>query len=157
MMNIEIIEAKKEDTAEILALQKIAYQKEAALYDDWDIPPLRQTIAEIQQEFTTSRFLKAMAGDSIVGSVRATLDSDTCKIGRLIVHPQFQGKGIGSLLMENIESRFTGARRFELFTGTKSVDNIRLYSKLGYRECHQQELSAKVRIVVMEKPTLLKG
>jgi len=36
-MNIEIIHADSEDASEILALQKIAYQKEARLYDNWNI------------------------------------------------------------------------------------------------------------------------
>ena len=42
-----------------LNLQKIAYQKEAILYDDWDIPPLTQTFPEIQAEFGNKVFLKA--------------------------------------------------------------------------------------------------
>lgn len=150
-MNIELVQATPEDASEILALQKIAYQKEATLYDDWNIPPLTQSLPEIQNEFKTSIFIKAIVGARIIGSVRASLDSDTCKIGRLIVHPEYQRKGIGSLLIQNIESQFPNTKRSELFTGTKSVDNIRLYRKLGYVECSQKDLSPKVCIVFMEK------
>ncbi|MDD2467609.1 MAG: GNAT family N-acetyltransferase [Desulfobulbus sp.] len=150
-MNIELIQATTYDASEILALQKIAYEKEATLYDDWNIPPLTQSLSEIQNEFNTSIVLKAIVGVKIIGSVRASLDSDICKIGRLIVHPDYQSKGIGSLLVQDIERHFPNAKRFELFTGTKSVDNIRLYRKLGYVECRQQDLSPKVRIVFMEK------
>ncbi len=53
--------------------------------------------------------------------------------------------------MMNIESAFSNAKRFELFTGTKSTDNIRLYQKLEYKEYHQQDLSQKVRIIFFEK------
>ncbi|MDD5360305.1 MAG: GNAT family N-acetyltransferase [Sulfurovaceae bacterium] len=150
-MNIELIQATTDDASEILALQKIAYVKEAILYNDWNIPPLTQSLSEIQNEFRTSRVIKAIVSTKIIGSVRASFESDICKIGRLIVHPEYQHKGIGSLLMHNIENQFPNAKRFELFTGTKSVDNIRLYRKLGYMECHQQELSPNVRIVFMEK------
>ena len=150
-MNIEIIQANLDDASEILALQKIAYQKEASLYNDWNIPPLTQTLPEIQKEFKTNVFVKAILGDRIIGSVRAWLNSDTCMIGRLIVHPEYQRKGIGTLLMQKIESQFPNAKRFELFTGTKSIDNIRLYQKLGYVEYRQENLSPKVRIVFMEK------
>ena len=31
------------DAGEILALQKLAYESEARLYDDWDIPPMTET------------------------------------------------------------------------------------------------------------------
>lgn len=150
-MNIEIIPGNQDDACEILVLQKTAYQKEAILYDDWNIPPLTQSLPEIKKEFKMSVFVKAVLGDKIIGSVRASLNSNTCKIGRLIVHPEYQRKGIGTLLMQNIESQFPNAKRFELFTGTRSVDNIRLYQKLGYVEYRQEDLSSKVRIVFMKK------
>lgn len=150
-VDVEIAQAKFDDLNEILELQKISYQKEGILYDDWTIPPLNQTLSEIMAEYENSVFLKAQYEDQIIGSVRASLDSGTCKIGRLIVHPNYQRKGIGSLLMKRIEASFPNAKRFELFTGTKSADNIRLYNKLGYKEFHKQDLSQKVQIIFMEK------
>ena len=53
--------------------------------------------------------------------------------------------------MERIEKAFSSAERFELFTGTKSIDNIRLYQRLGYQEYREEDLSPEVRIVFMEK------
>lgn len=40
--------AVSEDAAAILALQKLAYQSEARLYDDYSLPPLTQTLPEMQ-------------------------------------------------------------------------------------------------------------
>jgi hypothetical protein len=40
-----ITQAAAADAAEILALQKLAYQSEAAIYQDYSIPPLTQTLA----------------------------------------------------------------------------------------------------------------
>jgi GNAT superfamily N-acetyltransferase len=150
-MDVSIVQASKEDAAEILALQKIAYQSEAQLNDDWTIPPLTQNIAEIQAEFESKVFLKAVYKDIIVGSVRAFLDSGACLIGRLIVHPDYQRHGIGTRLIEKIETVFSHAKRFELFTGAKSIGNIRFYHGLGYREYREEDLSPKVRLVFMEK------
>lgn len=150
-MSINIIQAQIKDACDILALQKIAYQSEAKLNKDWNIPPLMQTLSEIEAEFENKIFLKAIEANKITGSVRAFLDSDTCRIGRLIVHPDCRKQGIGTQLMKNIESVFSHAGRFELFTGIKSIQNIRLYQKLGYREFRQEELTPKVRLVFMEK------
>ena len=149
--DISIVQAGPEDAVEILALQKLAHQAEAELYDDWTIPPLTQSLSEIEAEFEGKTFLKAMCRDRIVGSVRASLDSDTCLVGRLVVHPDCQGRGIGTRLMEKIEAVLSRAKRFELFTGTRSVGNIRLYRKLGYREYREEQLSPEVRLVFMEK------
>jgi len=69
----------------------------------------------------------------------------------LIVHPENQKKGIGTKLMETIEKIFPSTERFELFTGSRSEGNIRLYEKLGYRIFRKERLSAKVILVYMEK------
>ncbi len=120
-MAVTILQSDIRDAAEILTLQKLAYQREALLYDDWSIPPLTQTLPDIEAEFVSKVVLKAVDGNTIVGSVRASLDGATCRIGRLIVHPDSQRKGIGTLLMEKIEKTFSHAERFDLFTGSRSM------------------------------------
>lgn len=150
-MEISITQASPADASEILALQKIAYRSEALLYEDWTIPPLTQTLSQIEEEFESRVFLKAVLEDTIVGSVRASLDGGTCLVGRLIVDPDFRRKGIGAELMRRIGSYFPDAHRFELFTGKRSQDNIRLYRGLGYRVFREEDLSPKVRLVFLEK------
>lgn len=149
---IVIEDAGVHDAADILALQKLAYQSEAALYNDYSIPPLTQTLEELVAEFQHSLFLKAVQDGRIVGSVRATLQDGTCAIGRLIVHPDAQGRGLGTRLMGAIEERFGHADRYELFTGQQSARNLHLYRKLGYRVFREKRLSERVMIVYLEKP-----
>jgi len=143
--------ASKEDAAAVLALQKLAYQSEARLYNDWAIPPLVQTIESLLEEFAGSVVLKAMLDDRLVGSVRARLNGDTCEIARLAVHPDLQGRGIGSELLRSIEDRFDNVARYELFTGSKSEANIRLYERHGYKITHTKPMSEKVSFTFMEK------
>lgn len=150
-MNISIIEADICDADEILALQKAAYQSEAIINNDWTIPPLTQTLSEIKKEFADKFFLKAVMEQRVVGSVRGILNGTTCLIGRLIVHPDYQNKGIGTMLMASIEKAFSNAERFELFTGAKSKNNILFYKKLGYKKCREEDLSSNVRLIFMEK------
>jgi ribosomal protein S18 acetylase RimI-like enzyme len=144
--------ASIEDAEAILALQKLAYQSEARLYNDWSIPPLTQTIDSLREEFTSSIILRATLDERLVGSVRARQNGDVCAIGRLVVHPELQGQGIGSQLLRSIEARFSSVARFELFTGSKSEANIRLYQRHGYTITRTSQLSPTVSIVFMEKP-----
>jgi len=149
---VNIIQATVADAAEILRLQRLAYQSEARLYHNDHIPPLTQNAAEIEAEFANQVFLKATTDDGvIVGSVRAYEQGGTCFIGRLIVHPDHQGRGIGAALMQEIESRFPLAQRFELFTGHKSERNIRFYQRLGYRAFKEERITDALRFVFMEK------
>ena len=143
--------AKIGDAQEILALQKLAYLSEAAIYDDYSIPPLTQTLDEIEVDFTTQEYLKAVMNEVIIGSVRGYLDAGTCFVGRLIVHPDFQNQGIGTQLMRTIENHFNTAQRFEIFTGEMSERNLYLYQKLGYRKFQTKQLTEKVRLHFLEK------
>lgn len=148
---VEISRASLEDAIEILALQKLAYQSEAQIYDDWSIPPLLQTVEEIRDEFSTSVFLKAVSEHSIIGSLRSHVIENTCHIGRLIVHPKWQNRGIGTRLMTEIELIYRDVARFELFTGSNSIRNLHLYHKLGYQEFRREPLGSKVELVYLEK------
>ena len=150
-MNLILERATSEDGAEILALQKLAYQSEAAIYNDYAIPPLTQTLEEIVVDLKRQTFLKAIEEGRIVGSVRAYMQEGTCFVGRLIVHPSFQNRGIGTRLLGEIERVFDQAERFELFTGHLSERNLYLYQKLGYRPYRNRKVSDALTIVHLEK------
>ena len=147
--------ARPSDAAEILELQKLAYHSEAAIYDEYGIPPLTQTLDGMRADLDRQTCLKAVVDDGrgvrIVGSVRAHLDGGTCYIGRLIVHPDWQNEGIGTRLMEEIERLFRHAPRLELFTGHLSERNLYLYRKLGYRPFKQERISDALTLVYLEK------
>jgi ribosomal protein S18 acetylase RimI-like enzyme len=143
--------AHVEDAQDVLDLQKLAYQSEAALYDDYSIPPLTQTIEQIRADFRQQVVFKAVLDGRIVGSVRGSIQDGTCHIGRLVVHPDLQNRGIGQTLLSTMEKHFDQAHRFELFTGDRSERNLYLYSKCGYRIFRTERLTEKTTIVFLEK------
>ena len=138
-----IKKAQKEDLEEILKLQYLAYQSEAKLFGNMDIPPLKQTIEEVYDEFQKGAILKAVGdGGVIIGSVRAFCDSGTVYIGKLMVHPSKQGQGIGTQLLLEMEKQYPN-QRYELFTSTRSEKNIALYQKLGYKIFDEEQANMR--------------
>jgi GNAT superfamily N-acetyltransferase len=149
--SLPVERASEEDAAEILDLQKLAYLSEAQIVDDFSIPPLKQTYEQILSEFKSHVVLKVRSGDPIIASVRVCREGDTVCIGKLIVHPDHQGQGIGSMLLRAAEDLFPNVRRYELFTGHKSERNLHLYHKYGYKPFRSVILSGNLTIVFLEK------
>ncbi len=151
MEKFEILKANINDCEEIIELQRLAYQSEAKLYNDWSLPALTQTVDSLKQEVERDIVLKAVINNKIIGSVRAKLIDGVCKIGRLIVDPDFQGHGIGSALLKHIENCYSNISTYELFTGSKSKANTRLYQRHGYTISHTQMLSESISLVFLIK------
>ena len=111
-----ITKAQKNDLEEILKLQYLAYQSEAALFGNKDIPPLTQTLDEVIEEYNEGLVLKMTdERGAIIGSVRAKEKAGTVYIGKLMVRPGHQKKGYGRRLLLEVEQYYPG-KRYELFT-----------------------------------------
>ena len=147
----EIKKAEHSDLKEILQLQYLAYQSEADLFGSRDIPPLKQTIDEVVDEWSSGVILKMVDDkNTIIGSVRAQERDGTVYIGKLMVHPDHRHKGYETKLLSEIEKCFPD-KRYELFTSTRSLDNIRLYQKLGYSIFARKSVNNELEFVYMEK------
>lgn len=146
-----IAQARVRDAEALLKLQYLCYQTEAALYEDYTIAPLTQSLTDLLSEYDTHAILVARLGEEIVGSVRGQLREDACHIGRLIVHPWLQGRGLGTKLLHAMEERFRSATRYELFTGSRSEGNLHLYRKLGYAFLREETVSPQLRLIFLEK------
>ena len=151
---MKIEKAEKEDLQDVLDLQYLAYQSEARLFHNMDIPPLKQTLEEVFHEYEKGIILKALNEEGkIIGSVRGYMQDGTVFIGKLMVHPEEQGKGIGTKLLLSIEKEFR-CNRYELFTSTKSKRNIELYEKLGYQVFSERKITDELRFVYLEKESI---
>ena len=104
MMKDSISKANMDDLQEILNLQYLAYQSEAALFGNKDIPPLKQTLDEVIEEYHKGIILKMVDTDNlIIGSIRAWEMKETVFVGKLMVHPDYRHRGYGTKLLSEIE------------------------------------------------------
>ena len=140
------------DLEEILSLQKAAFMEVAKLMNNYEIPPLLQTIEDARNDFEQCVILKYISSDNrIIGSVRGNIYNDNnCYIGKLIVHPDFQNQGIGKALMFEIEKYFPSCQKFTLFTGAETSNTLCLYRKVGYQVMYTKEVDG-LNLIYMEK------
>jgi ribosomal protein S18 acetylase RimI-like enzyme len=124
------------DAGEILTLQRAAYLTEAAAHNDFGLPPLTQTLAELADELADATVTALGIRDSgrLVGAVRVRRSGSVVELGRLIVAPDRQGQGIGTRLLLHAETMHPEASEMRLFTGEHSTANLRLYTRHGYHE-----------------------
>lgn len=148
---MNILKAESRDLEEILILQKVCYRETGERYNDFDIPPLTQTLEELKDEYKSMDIIKAVADDRIIGSIRYNRNDGSCYIGRIIVHPQYQNMGVGTKLINSVYEYNNDIKRFELFTGSRDDKNLYLYKKHGFREFKSIKAGKDYSLIYLEK------
>ncbi|MFP4362995.1 MAG: GNAT family N-acetyltransferase [Spirochaetia bacterium] len=151
-MEISIKNATKSDLKKILSIQHSAFKDVAKFYKvrEQDLPPLCETLQDLDSQFQDHIILKALADDRIIGTVRGKMKQDGFWIERLAVHPEYQNSGIGKSLMLHIENQ-AQTTTFKLFTGSKDPKTIHLYESLGYKTYESRKESEKITLIFMKK------
>lgn len=145
----DIISLGPDDAGELLTLQRAAYSTEAQIYGDPFLPALTQTLDELREEIQQPT-LGIRDGTRLVAALRWRVEGPVAHIGRIIVAPDMQGRGLGTTLLRGAE-RLSGASSFELFTGHLSAANLRLYEREGYRQTMRVPIREGLEIIYLQK------
>lgn len=154
MSDIRIRHISPDDAGEVMTLQRAAFVQEAQIYGSVDMAPFSQTLDEVTAELAENDGCVALDGTRMIGAVRARHDGELLLIGRIAIAPDLQGAGIGSRLLAAVEERGreAGCAEAELFTGSLSEANLRLYKREGYVESERVETGGGVAEVYLRKP-----
>ncbi|MEU4625437.1 GNAT family N-acetyltransferase [Actinoplanes sp. NPDC023801] len=147
-----VTDATAADLEGILKLQYLCYQSEAQRYDFWGIPALTQSMASIAEDLAVKPMPVIRLDGEVVGSVRGELVEGTFHIGRLVVHPRVQRRGLGRRLLAAVEQRAGAADRFEVYTGYRSTEFLGLYQACGYQPFKHEQVTDRLRLTYLEKP-----
>jgi tRNA (guanine37-N1)-methyltransferase len=134
--DVEVRPATRADAGELFTLTRACWLQELWANPGVLIPALEESFEDAVRGLEEWTTFVALAGGRIVGSTRgrAVGDGTVWDVGRVMVAPDLQGRGLGRLLLELIERAApVEVATYELYTGAKSVDNIRMYKKAGYR------------------------
>ena len=148
-----ITPARPADAGELLTLQRAAFLPEGRLNGSFEIPPLTESLADVEASLDTGVVLLARSRGRLVGSVRGeSRPGGRWFVGRLMVAPDQQRQGIGSVLMDTIEAAApSGTEVYALFTGAASAATLGYYRRRGYVEVERRVTDDGVPVVVLER------
>ncbi|MGI8523509.1 MAG: tRNA (guanosine(37)-N1)-methyltransferase TrmD [Nocardioides sp.] len=133
-LGVEIAPATRADAGELLTLQRACWLQELWANPGVEIPALNESLADAERGIEEWTALLARAGGRLVGAARGRSEGDVWAVGRVMVAPDLQGRGLGRHLLRLVEEAAPAeATSYSLFTGAGSVENIRMYQKAGYR------------------------
>ncbi len=91
--------------------------------------------------------------EHIVGSLVLCIKDEGFLLDVIAVEPQYQGMGIGRLMLEfaEAEAQRQGYRSIYLFTHEKMTENQSLYAKIGYVEYDRRFENGLARIYMRKK------
>jgi ribosomal protein S18 acetylase RimI-like enzyme len=130
--------------AEVLELQRRAYRIEADLIGSDGIPPLTESLEELQASGET--FLGALVDGRLAGAISWRLDGGTLDLHRLVVDPERFRGGIGTELVRAALAAEPEARRAIVQTGAANEPAKRLYLRQGFEELDELEVGPGLRV-----------
>ena len=128
--------ATRADAGELLTLQRACWLQEALVLDTLEVPALHEDLDQVVADLDRWQTWVLRSAGRLVGSVRGQLHEDgtTWVVGRLMVAPDLQGRGLGRWLLERCEEWAPeAATSYGLVTGGTSAENQRMYRRAGYR------------------------
>jgi tRNA (guanine37-N1)-methyltransferase len=134
--DLDVRPAVPADAGELFTLQRACWLQELQANPGVDIPALRESLDDVRRglgEWTVV-VVREPASGRLVGAVRGRVDHGEWDIGRVMVAPDLQGRGLGRGLLELVQELApAGIETYVLFTGAGSLDNQRMYKKAGFR------------------------
>jgi tRNA (guanine37-N1)-methyltransferase len=152
-LDVEIRLATRADAGELFTLTRACWLQELWANPGVLIPALEESFEDAVRGVDEWTTYVAVAGGRIVGSTRGrvTGDGTVWDVGRVMVAPDLQGRGLGRYLLALAEDAAPDhVTSYELWTGARSVENIRMYKRAGYRL--QGPAPGPPGAVVMTKP-----
>ncbi|WP_152362305.1 tRNA (guanosine(37)-N1)-methyltransferase TrmD [Microlunatus speluncae] len=151
---LEIRPGVAADAGEVFTLQRAAFVAEGQANGSFEIPPLTDGLDVVEAALARDTVLVARLDGRLVGAVIGSAgDAGAWTVGRLVVVPDLQGRGIGGRLLEAIEAAAPPTRTLiRLITGAGSKRNLGFYTRRGFRVVSRDDAAPGVPIVIMEKP-----
>jgi phosphoglycolate phosphatase len=153
---IQMIDITKESGAlKVLQLQHQSYRIEAKLIEFDELPPLRDTLADLQQSGET--FYGFYEQNDLYGVISFKYNHGIFDIHRLMVHPDHFKRGIAKKLLHNLEMQGKNGESLVVSTGSKNTPAIDFYIKCGFEVNGEKEIIQGLWLTSFKKELIKPG
>lgn len=160
---IEFVDiALQPEALRVLELQRVSYRIEAELIGSSLIPPLRETLEELQSsgevfhgwfEDATQPVRCCLQGqeDRLLGFISHKFEENILDIYRVAVHPDGFRRGIARQLLEFVLKLEPSATRAIVQTGSLNVPACKLYLSFGFEILERKEVVPGLELTLFSK------
>lgn len=134
---------------QLYELQRTSYLIEAKLIGFFEIPPLIESMADLQQCDET--FLGYFNDEELAGAISYTVEGNELTICRMVVHPNHFRKGIAQNLLKYMEENNRQLVVCKVSTGKENIPAKNLYLKNGFQFVQDHEVAPGLFISNFEK------
>jgi GNAT superfamily N-acetyltransferase len=137
--SVEIRRATADEATAIASVLHRAFAEYESFYTAEAFALTTPTPAELEQRWNEGPIWSALKYGRLVGTVAAVAKGDALYIRSMALVPSARGKGIGKMLLAEVESfaRAGGSQRMLLSTTPFLDDAIRLYQRFGFKRTRE--------------------
>lgn len=135
----QIREAEPKDSASLQLCMEMAYASYTDRMGGKRLPPMDVDYSSEIRDFPT---WVAEYKETIIGGLTLLFEKNYTSLANIAVHPEFQGHGIGSGLLNFAERQAKNKNYSELRLATHVLltENVSLYLHLGWTEIDRDEV-----------------
>ena len=141
--------ALQPEALRVLELQRVSYQIEADLIGTGLIPPLNETLGELQS--CGEDFYGFFEDDRLLGFISHKLEGNVLDIHRVAVHPDAFKRGIARQLLEFVLKLEPSAARVIVQTGSLNLPACKLYLSFGFEILERKEVATGLELTLFAK------
>lgn len=127
-------QASAEDAGALLVLQRCCWVSVAINNKSLAVPALHESLDDLRAWLRDWQVSLLELNGRIIAAIRGRARGQDWEIGRLMVAPDFEGRGLGRWLLRHCESLAPkDCRRCFLFTARANARGISIYQRAGYQ------------------------
>lgn len=155
-MVIEQLDLSDREKAELLwSLQHAAYRIEAALIGVSDLPPLRETVDDLQACTETFWGCWTEEGELAAAvSAEPGEEPNTATVCRVMVHPDYFRRGLAVALLSAAMAEYAPESAWEVTAEVRNEPAVSLYEKLGFLPMETFIPAPGIMMLRMRKPAV---